>query len=238
VIVSSGFGALSAFEGLPALLLLGACGLWLGCCRPVVPDFSIGSLLGGFVAGVSGLGPALGAPGVSAAVLGLVGGGVVAIARTDSFVLRCVYFVACGYVLGILVPTPVEGRHAVLCGALVVVAPIAIGFYLSLLPDREVWFIARRVMGSWIIAVSLLVCAFTIKYGDAGAGRSAVWGKSAERLAPAGIPPGKGADVLAGRGRRVNINVCSGNEMASRKGFSRSTLETSCGREGEISRAE
>lgn len=158
------------------------------------------SLPGGFLAGTSGFFPALGSPGVNAAVLGLIGGGVVAIAWTNGIVLRCGYFLACGYVLGLSVPTPLSCGHLALGGALVVVAPIAIGFYLSLLPDREVWFIARRVMGSWIIAVSLLVCAFTIKYGQSGAGRSPVWGKSAERLAPAGIPPGKGADVLAARG--------------------------------------
>lgn len=199
---SFGFGgeALSAFAGLPALLLLGACGLWLGCCRPVVLDFSIGSLLGGFLAGVSGLGPVLGAPGVSAAVLGLVGGGVVAIARTDSFILRCGYFAACGYVLGLVMPTPVEGRHVVLCGALVVIMPVAIGFYLSLLPERPVWFTARRVMGSWIIAVSLLAFAFSIKYGQTGANRFSVQEKSVERLGSSWISQGAATAALASEG--------------------------------------
>ncbi len=171
---SSGFAweALSAFATLPVLLLLVACGLWAGCCRPLILDISIGALLGGFLVGSSGLFPSPGEALTKAALLGLVGGGVVAIGRTDSFALRCGYFLVCGYVVGLFTPPHLVGGHFALCGVLVVVAPVAIGFYLSMLPDRVVWATARRVMGSWTVAVSLLVFAFSLKQSKAGTNRS------------------------------------------------------------------
>ncbi len=132
--------------------------------------------MGGFVIGASGICPIPGSLGVASAVLGLIGGGVVAVGRINGYLLRSGYFLACGYVLGLSVPTQFAGRDVALCGSLVVMVPIAIGFYLSLLPDRPVWLNARRVMGSWIVAVSLLVFAFSIKYGQGGAGRSSVQG--------------------------------------------------------------
>ncbi len=157
---------LAAFASLPVLLLLVTTGLWLGCCHQVVLDRSIGMLLGGFLLGSSGLCSALRGLGGSSALLALIGGGAIIIGRTNSVLLRCGYFLACGYVLGLSVPVQIEWTHVVLCGALVVFLPVAIGFYLSLLPDRPVWFLARRVMGSWIVAVSLLFFAFSIKHGQ------------------------------------------------------------------------
>lgn len=166
--VDPGLDALVAFATLPVVLLLGATGLWLGCCRPESRDLAIGLLAGGFLVGGSGFCLAIREPEAAPALLALVVGGLVAIGRTNDFYLRNVIFLVSGFALG-LSARQLGGSHIGLCGALAVILPVAIGFYLSTLPDHSVWSVGRRVLGSWIFAVSLLVVAFSVKYGQAGA---------------------------------------------------------------------
>ncbi len=54
--------------------------------------------------------------------------------------------------------------------------PIAIAFYLAILPQHPVVTIGRRVMGAWILAVSLLIAAFHFKSlgNDPRGGKSAL----------------------------------------------------------------
>lgn len=166
--VNQGLDALFAFATFPVVLLMGATGLWLGCCLPASRDLAIGLLAGGFLGGGSGLCPALRELEAAPALLALVVGGLVALGRTNDLYLWSIIFLGSGFALG-LSARQLGGSHIGLCGALAVMLPVAIGFYLSLLPDHSMWSIGRRVLGSWIFAVSLLVLAFSVKYGQAGA---------------------------------------------------------------------
>ena len=158
-----GLHAILAVTQLPALLLLLALGLWHARRHPARLDLSIILLAAGLGAGLAAHPFGIRLPEIAPALIALV---IAIFVVTDSpklSVLQPALFLAGGLAIALSSSASLEIGPGLLCIVALAMVPVAIAYYLAILPRHPVVTIGRRIAGSWILAVSLLIAAFHFK---------------------------------------------------------------------------
>lgn len=164
-----GLHALLAVTQLPALLLLLALGLWHARQRPARLDLSIALFAAGLGAGFAAHPFGIRLPEIAPALIALVIASFVVIdsprlgRHGDLSALQPALFLAAGLAVALSSSASLAIGPGFLCVVSLSMVPVAIAFYLAIFPQHPVVTIGRRVMGSWILAVSLLIAAFYFK---------------------------------------------------------------------------
>ena len=158
-----GLRAILAVTHLPALLLLLALGLWHSRRRPARLDLSIALLAAGLCAGFAAHPFGIHLPEIAHALFALLIAIFVVIDSRRLTVLQPIFFLTGGVVIALSSSASLAIGPGLLCVISLSLVPVAIAFYLAILPQRPIVTIGRRVMGSWILAVSLLIAAFHFK---------------------------------------------------------------------------
>lgn len=158
-----GLQAIVAVTHLPTLLLLLALGLWHASRHPPALDLPVAFLAVGLAFGFAAHSFGIHLLEILPALLAVLIGAIVAIDSPRFAVLQPALFTAGGLAITLSSSASLAKGQSILCVAALSMIPIAIGFYFSLLPQHPVAAIARRVAGSWILAVSLLIAAFHFK---------------------------------------------------------------------------
>lgn len=159
----NGLQAILVVTHLPALLLLFALGLWHASRRPAGLDLSVALLPAGLAAGFAAHSLGICTPEVLQALLAVLIAVIVAIDSPRLAVFQPPLFTAAGLTIALGSFASLPKNQSVLCVVALSMIPVAVGFYFSLLPQHPVVTIGRRVAGSWILAVSLLIAAFHFK---------------------------------------------------------------------------
>jgi hypothetical protein len=158
-----GLRAILSVTNLPTLLLLLALGLWHASRRPARLDLSIALLAAGLAMGFIPHPSGISLPEITSALIALIIAIFVVVDSPRLTALQHASSLAAGITISLSSSAILAIGPSLLCVISLSMVPVAVAFYIWLLPQHPVAIIGRRVMGSWILAVSLLIVAFHFK---------------------------------------------------------------------------